>query len=679
MTPTEAQHKIEELSKLIEQHNYNYYVLDNPTISDYDFDQLLEQLMALEKQFPQFLSENSPSQRVGGQITKNFQSVKHQYAMLSLSNSYNQEDLLDFDRRVKEGLGMASTSSATTLFSEEIDYVCELKFDGLSISLIYEDGQLKQAITRGDGVQGDDVTTNAKTIKSIPLKLKGHYPAKFEIRGEVFMPRPVFDAINKEREEIGDALMANPRNAASGSMKMQDSAQVAKRKLDCFLYYVLGDGLPYQTHFDNMHAAKAWGFKISEDAKLCSGINEVIDFINYWDKKRFDLPYDIDGIVIKVNNYKQQQNLGFTAKSPRWAIAYKFKAEQVSTELQSISYQVGRTGAITPVANLQPVALGGTTVKRASLHNADIIEKLDVRVGDFVFVEKGGEIIPKIIGVDLTRRKPNTEPTHYITHCPECNTELKRDEGEANHYCPNENECPPQVIGKMDHFVSRKAMNIDSLGGETLVQLYNAGLVKNIADLYDLKKEQLLPLERMAEKSANNLIEGLEASKQVPFERVLYAIGIRHVGETTAKKIAKKVKSLDVLIHSTKEELLAIDEVGEIIAISIADFFANQKNKDIILRLKQAGLQFELSEEQQQGGSDKLKDLTFVISGVFAKHSREQYKDMIELHGGKNSGSISKKTSYVLAGDNMGPEKLKKAESLGIKLINEDEFLEMLG
>jgi DNA ligase (NAD+) len=619
---------------------------------------------------------------VGGQITKNFQSVKHQYAMLSLSNSYNQEDLLDFDRRVKEGLGLNSglrEPQSPNLFDEGIEYVCELKFDGLSISLIYEDGQLKQAITRGDGVQGDDVTTNAKTIKSIPLKLKGTYPAKFEIRGEVFMPRPVFDAINKEREEIGDALMANPRNAASGSMKMQDSAQVAKRKLDCFLYYVLGDSLPHQSHFDNMHAAKTWGFKISEDAKLCSGINEVIDFINYWDKKRFDLPYDIDGIVIKVNNYNQQQNLGFTAKSPRWAIAYKFKAEQVSTELLSIAYQVGRTGAITPVANLQPVALGGTTVKRASLHNADIIEKLDVRVGDFVFVEKGGEIIPKIIGVDLTRRKPNTEATQYISHCPECNTELKRDEGEANHYCPNENECPPQVIGKMDHFVSRKAMNIDSLGGETLVQLYNAGLVKNIADLYDLKKEQILPLERMAEKSANNLIEGLEASKQVPFERVLYAIGIRHVGETTAKKIAKKVKTLDVLIHSSKEELLAIDEVGEIIAISIADFFANEKNKDIILRLKQAGLQFELSEEQQQGGSDKLKDLTFVISGVFAKHSREQYKEMIELHGGKNSGSISKKTSYVLAGDNMGPEKLKKTESLGIKLINEDEFLEMLG
>ncbi|MBK8367079.1 MAG: NAD-dependent DNA ligase LigA [Bacteroidetes bacterium] len=675
MTPTEAQHKIQDLSKLLEQHNYNYYVLDNPTISDYDFDQLLEELMALEKQFPEFLSPNSPSQRVGGQITKEFKSVKHQYAMLSLSNSYNQEDLLDFDRRVREGLGITASGG---LFDEAIDYVCELKFDGLSISLIYENGKLTQAITRGDGVQGDDVTTNAKTIKSIPLQLKGNYPEKFEIRGEVFMPRPVFDAINKEREEIGDALMANPRNAASGSMKMQDSAQTAKRKLDCFLYYVLGENLPHQSHFDNMHAAKSWGFKISEDAKLCSGINEVIDFINYWDKKRFDLPYDIDGIVIKVNGYNQQQNLGFTAKSPRWAIAYKFKAEQVSTELQSIAYQVGRTGAITPVANLQPVQLGGTTVKRASLHNADIIEKLDVRLGDMVFVEKGGEIIPKIIGVDLSKRKADSQPTHYITHCPECNTELQRNEGEANHFCPNENECPPQVIGKMEHFVSRKAMNIDSLGGETIVQLFKAGLVKNIADLYDLKKEQLLPLERMAEKSANNLIEGLEASKQVPFERVLYAIGIRHVGETTAKKIAKKVKTLDVLIHSTKEELLAIDEVGEIIAISLHDFFSNEKNKAIIEKLKATGLQFELSEEQQQGGSDKLKDLTFVISGVFAKHSRDQYKEMIELHGGKNSGSISKKTSFVLAGDNMGPEKLKKAESLGIKLINEDEFLKML-
>ncbi len=675
MIPNSAKDKIQQLSKELEQHNYNYYVLDNATISDFEFDKLLEELISLEKQFPEFLSENSPSQRVGGQITKNFQSVKHQYAMLSLSNSYSVDDMIDFDRRVKEGLGIVSNGG---LFEEQIEYVCELKFDGLSISLIYEDGVLKQAITRGDGVQGDDVTTNAKTIKSIPLQLQGNYPQKFEIRGEVFMPRPVFDAINKEREEIGDALMANPRNAASGSMKMQDSAQVAKRKLDCFLYYVLGENLPHQSHIENMHAAKTWGFKISEDAKLCNGINEVLDFINYWDTKRFDLPYDTDGIVIKVNNYNQQKNLGFTAKSPRWAIAYKFKTEQVSTQLLDISYQVGRTGAITPVANLQPVALGGTTVKRASLHNADIIEKLDVRIGDYVFVEKGGEIIPKIIGVDLTKRNQHSEPTKYITHCPECNSLLRRTETEANHFCPNENECPPQVIGRMEHFVSRKAMNIDSLGGETIAQLFKAGLVKNIADLYDLKKEQLLCLERMAEKSANNLIEGLEASKQIPFERVLYAIGIRHVGETTAKKIAKKVKSLDVLINSTKEELLAIDEVGEIIAISIADFFSTESNQTIISKLKQAGLKFELSNEQQQGGSEKLKDLTFVISGVFALHSRDQYKDMIELHGGKNSSSISKKTSFILAGDNMGPEKLKKAESLGVKIITEDEFLGMI-
>lgn len=678
MTPQEAQLKIEQLSKDLEQHNYNYYALDNPTISDYEFDKLLEELIGLEKQFPEFLSPNSPSQRVGGTITKEFKTVKHQYPMLSLSNSYSVEDMLDFDRKVREGLGLASSASANSLFDEQIDYVCELKFDGLSLSLIYEDGKLAQAITRGDGVQGDEVTTNAKTIKSIPLQLKGNYPQKFEIRGEVFMPRPVFDAINKEREEIGDPPMANPRNAASGTMKMQDSAQTARRKLDCFLYYVLGENLPYSSHYENMQAAKSWGFKISTDAKLCHGIKEVLDFINHWDKERYKLPFDIDGIVIKVDNYKQQKNLGFTAKSPRWAIAYKFKAEQVSTELQSISYQVGRTGAITPVANLKPVPLGGTTVKRASLHNAGIIEKLDVRVGDYVYVEKGGEIIPKIIGVDLSKRKPGTQPTQHITLCPECGSLLERNEGEANHFCPNENECPPQVIGRMEHFVSRKAMNIDSLGGETIVQLYNAGLIKNIADLYDLKKEQLLPLERMAEKSANNLIEGLEASKQVPFERVLYAIGIRHVGETTAKKIAKKVKSLDVLINATKEELLNIDEVGEIIAISIADYFGNEQNKEIILRLKVAGLRFELDEQQQQGGSDKLKDLTFVISGVFEKHSREQYKDMIELHGGKNSGSISKKTSFVLAGDNMGPEKLKKAESLGIKLINEDEFLAML-
>ena len=673
MTPAQAQHKIQELSAELSKHNYNYYVLDNATISDYEFDKLLEELISLEKQFPEFLSSDSPSQRVGGQITKTFNTVKHQYAMLSLSNSYSVEDMIDFDRKVREGLGHQSAED-----NVQVEYVCELKFDGLSISLIYEDGKLVQAITRGDGVQGDEVTTNAKTIKSIPLKLHGAYPQRFEIRGEVFMPRPVFDAINKEREEIGETPMANPRNAASGTMKMQDSSQVAKRKLDCFLYNVMGEDLPFKSHFESVQAAKSWGFKISEESKLCKGINEVLEFITYWDKKRFELPFDTDGIVIKVNDFKLQKNLGFTAKSPRWAIAYKFKAEQVSTELLSISYQVGRTGAITPVANLKPVPLGGTTVKRASLHNADIIEKLDVRIGDQVFVEKGGEIIPKIIGVDFSKRHSDSLKTQYIDHCPECGTTLERNEGEANHFCPNENACPPQVIGRIEHFVSRKAMNIDSLGGETIVQLYNAGLIKNIADLYDLKKEQLLPLERMAEKSANNLIEGLEASKQVPFERVLYAIGIRHVGETTAKKIAKKVKTLDILLNSSKEELLAIDEVGEIIAVSLHQYFSNEQNKVIIERLKTAGLQFALSEDQQQVGTDKLKDLTFVISGVFTKHSRDQYKDMIELNGGKNSGSISKKTSFVLAGDNMGPEKLKKAESLGIKMINEDEFLNML-
>ncbi len=671
MTATDAQHKIQELSAELNRHNYNYYALDNPTISDFEFDKLLEELIALEKQFPEFLSPDSPSQRVGGQITKVFNTVKHQYPMLSLSNSYSVEDMIDFDRKVREGLGH-------TTDGQQIEYVCELKFDGLSISLIYEEGKLVQAITRGDGVQGDEVTTNAKTIKSVPLKLHGNFLPRFEIRGEVYMPRPVFDAINKEREEIGETVMANPRNAASGTMKMQDSGQVAKRRLDCFLYNVLGENLPFKTHFESIQAAKSWGFRVSEEAKLCTGINEVLAFIEHWDKKRFDLPYDTDGIVIKVNDIRLQKNLGFTAKSPRWAIAYKFKAEQVSTELQSISYQVGRTGAITPVANLKPVPLGGTTVKRASLHNADIIEKLDVRIGDQVFVEKGGEIIPKIIGVDMAQRKADSVKTEYIHNCPECGTALERNPGEANHFCPNENACPPQVIGRIEHFVSRRAMNIDSLGGETIVQLFNAGLIHNIADLYDLKKEQLLPLERMAEKSAQNLIAGIEASKQVPFERVLYAIGIRHVGETTAKKIAKKVKSLDVLLNSTKEELLAIDEVGEIIAVSLHHYFSDPQNKAIIERLKAAGLQFSVSEEQHQNTTDKLKDLTFVISGVFALHSRDQYKEMIELNGGKNSGSISKKTSFVLAGDNMGPEKLKKAESLGVKIINEDDFMKMI-
>lgn len=674
MDKNKAKARIEDLSKELEQHNYNYYVLDKPAISDFEFDKLLEELITLEKEHPEFLKPESPSQRVGGQITKEFKSVKHKYPMLSLSNSYGKEDMEDFDRRVCEGLGMKGND----LFANEIEYVCELKFDGLSIGLTYADGKLQQAVTRGDGVQGDDVTTNVKTIKSIPLKLRGDYPKEFEIRGEIFLPLKVFESINKEREDIGETPLANPRNAASGTMKMQDSSVVAKRKLDCFLYFLLGENVPHKNHYANLQAAKSWGFKVSEHSKLCNGINEVLNYIEYWDKARHKLPFEIDGIVIKVNDYKQQQNLGFTAKSPRWAIAYKFKAEQVSTELQSISYQVGRTGAITPVANLKPVLLAGTTVKRASLHNADIIDKLDVRIGDFVYVEKGGEIIPKIVGVDLKKRPGSSKKTIYIDKCPECGTKLIRHEDEAQHYCPNEMGCAPQVKGKMEHFVARKGMNIDSLGGETIAQLYDAGLIKNIADLYDLKKEQLLPLERMAEKSADNLIEGIEASKKVPFERVLFAIGIRHVGETTAKKIAKKVKSISVLMNSSKEELLAIDEVGEIIAESIAEHFSNSDNKKIVERLIAKGLQFELSEEQKQGGSEKLKDMSIVISGVFEKHSRDEYKEMIELHGGKNSSSISKKTSFVLGGDNMGPEKLKKAEGLGVKIINEDDFLKLL-
>ena len=666
--------RIEQLSKEIEHHNYNYYALGNSTISDFEFDMLLEELIRLEKQNPELASPYSPTQRVGGQITKEFKSVTHKYAMQSLANSYSKDDLKDFDDRVKKGLGITSTD----LFSTDVEYVCELKFDGLSISLTYEHGKLIQAVTRGDGLQGDDVTTNVKTIRSIPLNLKEDFIDYFEIRGEIFLPRKAFDEINKEREELGEALLANPRNAASGTMKMQNSAVVAKRKLDCFVYYMMGENLPAKSHYENLEKAKTWGFKISPYTKLCNSIDEVFDFIDDWDKKRNDLSFDIDGIVIKVNNYTQQQQLGFTAKSPRWAIAYKFKAEQVSTILEEITYQVGRTGSITPVANLKPVLLAGTTVKRASLHNADIIEKLDVRLGDYVFVEKGGEIIPKIIGVDLSKRKPNAEVVKYITHCPECGSELIRRDEEANHYCVNENHCPPQIKGKIEHFVSRKAMNIDSLGGETIEQLYNAKLINNIADIYELKKEQLLPLERMAEKSVNNLLEGIEASKQIPFERVLYGIGIRHVGETTAKKIARKIKNMDAIVNASEEELIQIDEVGEVIAKSIAAFFADAENKNIIERLKRYGLQFELSEEQLQSTTDKLQGRTFVISGVFQKHSRDELKDLIEKNGGKNTGSISAKTNYVLAGDNMGPEKLKKAEKLGVTIISEDDFLNLI-
>lgn len=675
MNAGDAEKRIAELSTQINAHNHRYYVLDQPSISDFEFDKLLEELIQLEKDFPHLASPLSPTQRVGGAITKTFQAITHKYPMLSLSNSYSQDDLVDFDRKVREGLGWVSGD----LFSPpEITYVCELKFDGLSIGLTYEKGALIHAVTRGDGVQGDDVTTNAKTIRSIPLTLRGNFPPLFEIRGEIFMPRKSFDAINKEREEIGEAPLANPRNAASGTMKMQDSAAVASRNLDCYLYYLLGDDALNQSHYANLQAAKSWGFKVSEHSKVVNGIDDVIAYIQYWDKARFDLPFDIDGIVIKVDDYKQQVRLGFTAKSPRWAIAYKFKAEQVSTTLLDITYQVGRTGAITPVANLKPVSLGGTVVKRASLHNADIIEKLDVRIGDEVFVEKGGEIIPKIIGVDLKKRPQYAVKTLYITNCPECGAHLKRNEGEANHFCPNDAVCPPQVKGRIEHFVSRKAMNIDSLGSETIEQLVTAGLIHNIADLYDLQKEQLLPLERMAEKSAQNLISGIQNSKQVPFERVLYAIGIRHVGETTAKKIARKVQNIGVLMQASKEELLLIDEVGETIAESLIQFFGDEKNQNILQRLKSVGLTFALSESQQQATGNKLQGLSFVISGVFDKHSRDQLKEMIELNGGKNSGSISGKTSYLLAGENMGPEKLKKAQNLGVKIISEDDFLALL-
>lgn len=662
-----VKHKIEQLSKEIEEHNYNYYVLTKPAISDYEFDKLLEELIQLEKQHPEYLLPNSPSQRVGGQITKEFKTVKHKTPFLSLGNTYSEEELTDFDDRVKKALGT------------EAEYVCELKYDGVAIGLTYINGTLVQAVTRGDGERGDDVTTNVKTIKSIPLKLRGdNYPKEFEIRGEIFMSRTVFNEINKEREEIGEALLANPRNAAAGTLKMQDSAVVAKRSLDCFLYFMIGDELPYNNHYDNLKAAQSWGFKTSEYMQTAASITDVFKYINHWDIERNHLPFDIDGVVIKANSYEQQKVLGFTAKSPRWAIAYKFKTQQVSTILETITYQVGRTGNITPVANLKPVSLAGTTVKRATLHNADFIEKLDLRIGDVVFVEKGGEIIPKIIAVDLSKRSADSNKVQYIAECPECGTTLIRNESEANHYCPNDLGCPPQVKGKMEHFVGRRAMDIDSLGAETIAQLYDAGLIKNVADIYELKKEDLLKLDRMADKSATNLLSGVEISKKVPFERVLYGIGIRHIGETTAKKLAYYFKSIDALKNATLEQLLEVGDVGETTAKAIVDYFSDERTAHMIERLKASGLQFELSEEQLVNSSDTLKGLSFVVSGVFSKFSRDDLKKTIEQNGGKNVGSISAKTSYVIAGENMGPEKHKKAEKLGIPIISEDDFIKMI-
>lgn len=666
MTSEEAKIKIAALSTLLEQHNYKYYILSSPSISDYEFDTLLNELIALERQFPEHVHLNSPTQRVGGGITKEFKTVVHTYPMLSLGNTYSQEEIADFDNRIRK------------VISDEFEYVCELKFDGVAIGLTYKNGELIRAVTRGDGVQGDDVTQNVRTIKTIPLRLSGNnFPDEFEIRGEIFMPHASFEAINKEREEIDEAPLANPRNAASGSLKIQDSSIVAKRNLDCYLYAIYGENLPFTTHAESLNAAKEWGFKTSPHTRVCKSLEEVTQFINQWNEERNKLEFDIDGIVLKVNNYKQQQMLGFTSKTPRWAISYKFKAEQASTQLISIVYQVGRTGAITPVANLQPVLLAGTVVKRASLHNADIIEKLDIRVGDTVFVEKGGEIIPKIIGVDFQKRDAGSVPTKYADRCPECGTQLIRREGEANHYCPNELGCAPQIKGKIEHFVSRKAMNIDSLGAETIEQLFDAMLIFNCADIYDLKEAQLLRLERMAQKSVNNLLQGIELSKQVPFERVLYAIGIRHVGETVAKKIAYNFKSMDGL-QAQLDQLEQVDEIGPRIAQSIKDYFSDARNVEIIQRLKAHGLKFELSEEQTQHFSDKLKGLSFVVSGVFSKFNRDDVKKLIEQNGGKNVGSISAKTSFVLAGENMGPAKLEKAEKLGVKIISEDDFLVLL-
>jgi DNA ligase (NAD+) len=657
---------IQSLREQLNQHNYNYYVLDNPTISDFEFDQKLKQLQELEAKHPEFFDENSPSQRVGGTITKNFATVVHENRMYSLDNSYSKEDLYDWETKIQKVLGNVN-----------LEYTCELKYDGASISITYENGKLARAVTRGDGFQGDEVTNNIKTIKSIPLVLKGNFPPKFDIRGEIILPFEGFEKMNQELIEIGETPYSNPRNTASGSLKLQDSAEVAKRPLDCLLYFIIGNNLPFKSQFDGLEAARKWGFKVPNESKLAKNLDEVFEFINYWDTHRHNLPYETDGVVIKVNDFNHQNELGYTAKLPRWAIAYKFKSEQVTTTLNSISYQVGRTGAITPVANLEPVQLAGTIVKRASLHNADQIEKLDIRVGDEVFVEKGGEIIPKIIGV--AKRGNATQPTQYITHCPECETELIRKEGEAQHYCPNFYGCPPQIIGRIQHYISRKAMDIEGLGGETVALLYNNGLVQNYADLYELTVDQITPLERMAQKSADNLVNGVQLSKNVSFERVLYALGIRYVGETVAKKLAKHYKSIDALRQASILDLILVDEIGDRIAQSVIEFFENETNVITVERLKKHGVQFEVVETFNPNATDKLVGKTFVVSGVFEKFSRDDLKKAIEDNGGKVGSSISSKTDYVLSGDNMGPAKLEKANQLGIAIISEDDFIGMIG
>jgi len=660
-----TEEQILALRKELQQHNHNYYVLDTPSISDFEFDQKLKQLQVLEAAHPEFNDPNSPTHRVGGAVTKNFETVVHEHRMYSLDNSYSKEDLEDWETRVKK------------MVDGDVQYTCELKYDGASISLTYEDGTLVRAVTRGDGFQGDDVTTNIKTIKSVPLKLKGDYPPKFDIRGEIVLPWDGFHAMNEEREALGLELYRNPRNTASGSLKLQDSALVAQRPLECLLYNITGNNLHINSQIESLQKARDWGFKVPDASKLASSIDEVLAFVKHWDVARHDLPYETDGVVVKVNSLQQQEELGYTAKAPRWAMAYKFKAEQVSTRLREITYQVGRTGAITPVANLEPVELAGTTVKRASLHNADQIERLDIREGDEVFVEKGGEIIPKIIAVDVEKRPEDSVPTQYITACPECKTPLVRKDGEAQHYCPNDMGCPPQIVGRIQHYISRKAMDIEGLGGETVALLVQEGLIANYADLYELTVDQLLPLERMAQKSAQNLVSGVAASVAIPFERVLFGLGIRYVGETVAKKLAKHYKSISGIINATQEELVAVDEIGVKIAESVVDFFSNPAHVLLVERLQSYGVQLEISEELQALQKDTLNGKTFVVSGVF-EMPRNELKKQIEQNGGKVGSSISSKTSYLVAGDKMGPSKRAKAEGLNIPIISEQEFLNML-
>lgn len=666
MKSMDIQQHVLKLREELNQHNYNYYVLDQPTISDYDFDVKLKELQILEAQHPEFDDEQSPTKRVGGTITKNFETVRHEHRMYSLDNSYSKEDVLDWEARVKK------------VVEGKVQYVCELKYDGASISLTYENGVLSRAVTRGDGVQGDEVTANIRTIRSVPLRLKGDYPPKFDIRGEIVLPFEGFNKMNEERIEIGEEPYRNPRNTASGSLKLQDSTEVAKRPLDCLLYNIIGSNLNIITQFESLEKARQWGFKVPKTAVLANSIEEVFEFIDYWNVHRHDLPYETDGVVVKINDLHQQDELGYTSKAPRWAIAYKFKAEQVSTRLNEITYQVGRTGAITPVANLEPVELAGTTVKRASLHNADQIERLDIRVGDEVFVEKGGEIIPKIIAVDFSKRLPNSQPAQYIKNCPECGTELLRNEGEVQHYCPNYNGCHPQIVGRIQHFISRKAMDIEGLGGETVALLVKEGLIRDYSDLYALSKDQVIGLERMAEKSSDNLINGIEASKQVPFERVLYAIGIRYVGEVVAKKLANHYKSIENLAKATIIDLVTVDEIGERIAMSVVDFFGLEQNQRILERLKSFGLKLEISAEKLASQTNKLDGKAFVVSGVFESVSRDELKKLIEDNGGRVVGSISTKTNYVIAGDNMGPSKKAKAEQLQIPIISEYEFMSFL-